>query len=36
MGHYSQPAQGTWKNADFGIGKMAALVELVNLPNEFV
>ncbi|ORY89473.1 hypothetical protein BCR35DRAFT_300675, partial [Leucosporidium creatinivorum] len=36
MGHYSQPSQGTWKNADFGIGKMAALVELVNLPNEFV
>lgn len=36
MGHYSQPATGTWKPAEFPIGKMAALVELVNLPQEFM
>lgn len=36
MGHYSQPSQGSWKGAEFAIGKMAALVELVNLPQEFV
>lgn len=36
MGTYSQPTTGTWKGAEFSIGKMAALVELVNLPGEFV
>ncbi|GAA5881505.1 hypothetical protein JCM1840_007127 [Sporobolomyces johnsonii] len=36
LGHYSAPASNTWKNAEFGVGKMAAVCEIVNLPKEFV
>ncbi|GAA5835600.1 hypothetical protein JCM3766R1_006458 [Sporobolomyces carnicolor] len=36
MGTYAQAAMTTWKNADFPIGKMAALAEIVNLPQDFV
>ncbi|GAA5893568.1 uncharacterized protein JCM6883_003563 [Sporobolomyces salmoneus] len=36
MGTYAQNAATTWKNADFPIGKLAALAEIVNLPTEFV
>jgi ubiquitin-conjugating enzyme E2 Q len=36
MGTYAQAASTTWKNSDYPIGKLAALAEIVNLPNEFV
>ncbi|CEQ39453.1 SPOSA6832_00978, partial [Sporobolomyces salmonicolor] len=36
LGHYSTPSSITWANADFGVGKMAAVCEIVNLPKEFV
>ncbi|GAA5950707.1 hypothetical protein JCM21900_000486 [Sporobolomyces salmonicolor] len=36
LGHYSTPSSVTWPNADFGVGKMAAVCEIVNLPKEFV
>ncbi|BGP16562.1 hypothetical protein JCM10213_000526 [Rhodosporidiobolus nylandii] len=36
LGHYAQTANNTWKNAEFGIAKLAALCEITNLPKEFV
>ncbi|GAA6008198.1 hypothetical protein JCM11491_001926 [Sporobolomyces phaffii] len=36
MGTYAQATATVWKNAEFAIGKMAAIAEIVNLPSEFV
>ncbi|GAA5978067.1 hypothetical protein JCM5350_007386 [Sporobolomyces pararoseus] len=36
LGTYAQPTGTAWKNADYPIAKLAALAEIVNLPNEFV
>ncbi|KAM0753059.1 hypothetical protein T439DRAFT_323673 [Meredithblackwellia eburnea MCA 4105] len=36
LGHYAVPSNSTWKGADFGIGKMAALCEIANSPRDFV
>ncbi|GAA5820502.1 hypothetical protein JCM11251_003020 [Rhodosporidiobolus azoricus] len=36
LGHYAQQAGNYWKNADFSVGKLAAICEVTNLPNEFV
>ncbi|GAA5975703.1 hypothetical protein JCM11641_005842 [Rhodosporidiobolus odoratus] len=36
LGHYSQPASNTWKNAEFGVAKLAAVCEIANSPKEFV
>lgn len=36
LGHYSQPSTSNWKGADFGIAKLAAICEIVNIPDEFV
>ncbi|GAA5904071.1 hypothetical protein JCM6882_003817 [Rhodosporidiobolus microsporus] len=36
LGHYAAPTGTYWKNADFSVGKLAAICEIANLPAEFV
>lgn len=36
LGTYATFAVSQWANADFGIGKLAAICEVVNLPKQFV
>ncbi|GJN90810.1 hypothetical protein Rhopal_003824-T1 [Rhodotorula paludigena] len=36
LGHYAAPSSTIWKNAEFGISKLAAICEVTNLPKGFV
>ncbi|GAA6000083.1 hypothetical protein JCM10207_006044 [Rhodosporidiobolus poonsookiae] len=36
LGHYAAAANNYWKNAEFGVSKLAAICEVNNLPKEFV
>ncbi|KAI5478234.1 ubiquitin-conjugating enzyme E2 Q [Pseudohyphozyma bogoriensis] len=36
LSHYAAYANSTWKNAEFGVGKLAAICEIVNSPSQFV
>jgi ubiquitin-conjugating enzyme E2 Q len=36
LGTYATATSHRWKNADFGVAKLAALCEIVNLPDQFV
>ncbi|GAA5872831.1 hypothetical protein JCM8547_005715 [Rhodosporidiobolus lusitaniae] len=36
LGHYSQATNSVWKNAEFGIAKLAAICEIANRPKEFI
>jgi len=35
LGTYSAPAASAWKQSEFAVGKVAAICEIVNLPDEF-
>lgn len=36
LGHYAAPAATVWKNAEYHVSKLAAICEIINLPDEFV
>ncbi|GAA6028379.1 hypothetical protein JCM8097_007003 [Rhodosporidiobolus ruineniae] len=36
LGHYAAGTQAWWKNAEFTVGKLAAICEITNLPKEYV
>ncbi|KAK4700785.1 ubiquitin-conjugating enzyme E2 Q, partial [Phenoliferia sp. Uapishka_3] len=36
LGTYAQYAGAAWKGADFGVGRLASICEIVNKPQEFI